>query len=210
MIKVTPFIYEDLDDLYANTYLLTDKDNNAVVIDPSKPNTSITDYVRKHNLNLKGILLTHGHIDHIRGVDAIVSVMPVPVYIGFFDANKLQDPHENCSFLFEKEETIDAKAETVSEGEVLNLLNEEITVIEVPYHTSGSVCYYLKDSGLLFVGDFILEHSVGRCDLPTAMPREFRKSMSKIVSLPKETKIYSGHGKKSTIEEELSSNPFVK
>ena len=91
MIKVIPFIYEDLDDLYANTYLLCDKDNNCVVIDPAKDYQGLVNYINKNSLCLKAILLTHGHADHIRGVDVLYDAFHAPTYIGFDDADKMND-----------------------------------------------------------------------------------------------------------------------
>ena len=210
MIKVVPFIYEDLDDLYANTYVLIDENSKCVVIDPAKDYPGLIAYINKNALSLKGILLTHGHTDHMRGVDCLVNTFNVPVYIGFDDLDKLNNTYANCSMLLGENLIVKAKANTLADKEVLHLLDEDILVIVTPYHTSGSVCFYLKDSGLLFTGDFILPHGIGRSDLPTAMPRELSRSMSKITSLPKETRIYGGHGRSSTLELELSVNPFVK
>ena len=210
MIKVVPFIYEDLDDLYANTYVLIDSLKQCVVIDPAKANQSIVNYIKKNNLQIKAVLLTHGHIDHMRGTDEIINSFHCPLYIGFFDADKLTDAYGNCSMLLGQEMTIKAKASTLSDKEVLNLLEEDIQVIETPFHTSGSVCYYLKNNGLLFTGDFLFAGSIGRSDLPSAMSRELKRSMSKILALPKETKVFPGHGKTTTLEIELDSNPFVK
>ena len=210
MIKVIPFIYEDLDDLYANTYLLIDEESQCVVIDPAKNYQGLVNYVVKNNLKLKGILITHGHADHMRGIDCLVDAYNAPVYIGFDDADKLTDKYGNCSMLLGEILIIKAKGTTVADNEVLHLLKEDILVINTPYHTAGSVCYYLKDSGVCFTGDFILPHGIGRSDLPDARPRELARSMAKITSLPKETKIYGGHGKPSTLEMELRVNPFVK
>ena len=210
MIKVIPFIYEDLDDLYANTYVLIDSLKQCVVIDPSKPNQSIVNYIKKNELTIKAVLLTHGHIDHMRGVDEIINEFRCPLYIGFYDSEKLSDSYANCSVFLGNETTINAKADTVSNKQVLKCLNEDIVVIETPFHTSGSVCYYLATSSVLFTGDFLFAGSVGRSDLPTAKPHEFKNSISKILALPKETKIYPGHGKFTSLEVELKVNPFVK
>ena len=210
MIRVVPFIYEDLDDLYANTYLLFDENKNCVVIDPAKKYDGLVNYIKKNLFCLKGILLTHGHADHIRGVDILYESFHAPVYIGFDDADKMQDSFANCSMMLGEKVIVNAPFETLSDGETLNLLNEEIKVLYTPFHTAGSVCFYLKDSGLLFTGDFILPHGIGRSDLPSAKPHLFNSSMAKILALPKETKIYGGHGKSSTIELELKVNPFVK
>ena len=210
MTKVVPFIYEDLDDLYANTYLLIDEENQCVVIDPGKNYQGLVNYINKNSLTLKAVLLTHGHADHMRGIDVLVDAFNVPAYIGFDDADKFSDYWANCSMLLGEKLLVKAKPTTVADNEVLRLLKEDIKVIYTPYHTAGSVCYYLKDSGLLFSGDFILPHGIGRSDLPGSRPRELENSMAKITSLPKETKIYGGHGKSSTLEIELRVNPFVK
>ena len=210
MIKVVPFIYEDLDELYANTYVLIDSNKDCVVIDPAKAYQGLVDYLNKNELKLKGILLTHGHVDHIRGVDTLVNAFKAPVYIGFDDIDMLKDTFSNCSEFLNERVIVNAKADTLADNEILHLLNEDIKVIATPYHTAGGVCFYLKDSNILFTGDFILPHGIGRCDLPNAKPHELERSMAKIIKLPKTTKIYGGHGKSSTLETELSINPYVK
>ena len=155
MINVVPFIYEMVDELYANTYLLSDSENNCVVIDPAKDYPGIVNYIKKNNLKLKAVLLTHGHVDHMRGVDTLVNAFHVPVYIGFDDLDMLKDTFTNCSEFLGENVTVKAKAETLADNEVLHLLKEDIQVISTPYHTAGGVCFYLKDSGLLFTGDFM-------------------------------------------------------
>jgi len=210
MITVVPFIYEQIDDLYANTYLLIDENKACVVIDPGKDYLGLINYINKNDLSLKAILLTHGHVDHIRGVDTLVNAFNVPVYIGFDDLVMLTDGYLNLSEMLGEKIIIKAKVTTLSDNESLHLLSEDITVIYTPYHTAGGVCFYLKDSALLFTGDFIIPHGIGRCDLPNAKPKELIHSINKILSLPKETKIYGGHEKSSTLETELRINPYLK
>ena len=210
MIKVVPFIYEDKDDLYANTYVLIDEQKQCVVIDPAKAYDGLINYIDNHDLTLKGILITHGHADHIRGIDSLVVAFRVPVYIGYEDLEKLTDSYSNCSEFLGEKVVVKAKAQAVGDTAVIRLLNEDIHVIYTPYHTAGSVCYYLKDSGILFTGDFIIPHGIGRCDLPTAKPKELRNSMDKILALPKTTKIYGGHERSSSLEIEMRVNRYVK
>ena len=210
MIKVIPFIYEDLDDLYANTYVLVDNNNQCVVIDPAKNNLKLANYIKNNDLVLKAVLLTHGHIDHMRGVDALIDYFHCPLYIGFYEVDKLKNPYENCSLLMGGEAIIKSKADTISDNQVLKCLNENIIVIETPFHTSGSVCYFLPSSKFLFTGDFLFAGSVGRSDLPTGEPKQFRNSLNKILALPKDTKIYPGHGNSTTLARECEANPFVK
>ena len=210
MVKVVPFIYDSLDELYANTYVLIDEDKNCVVIDPAKNNESLVNYIKKNNLSLKAVLLTHGHVDHMRGVDPLIDAFNVPLYIGFDDEDKLKDTYANCSLFLNENVIVKAKATTIADQEVLHLLSEDIICIHTPYHTAGSMCFYLKDSNLLLTGDFILPHAIGRSDLPSAMPKELNRSMAKIMALPKSVKIYGGHGEFSSLEKEQSLNPFVK
>lgn len=210
MINVVPFIYEMVDELYANTYLLSDSENNCVVIDPAKDYPGIVNYIKKNNLKLKAVLLTHGHVDHMRGVDTLVNAFKAPLYIGFDDEDKLTDTYANCSDFLGEHVVVKSKAITLADNEVLRLLSEDIKTITVPYHTAGSVCFYLKESGALFTGDFIIMHGIGRSDLPSAMPKELRNSMAKVLALPDNTKIYGGHGPSSTLEIERRVNPFVK
>ena len=210
MIQVVPFIYDSYDELYANTYLLIDENKACVVIDPGKAYDGLVNYIKKNELTLKAILLTHGHIDHMRGVDTLVEAFNAPLYVGFDDLDMLKDTYANCSEFLGEKVVVNAKAETLADKEVLHFLSEDIHVIATPFHTAGGVCFYLKDSGLLFTGDFIIPHGIGRCDLPNARPHELERSMKKIASLPKETKIYGGHEKFSTLEIELRFNQYVK
>ena len=210
MINVVPFIYEMVDELYANTYLLSDSEDNCVVIDPAKDYPGIVNYIKKNNLKLKAVLLTHGHVDHMRGVDTLVNAFKAPLYIGFDDEDKLTDTYANCSDFLGEHVVVKSKAITLADNEVLHFASEDIKVITVPYHTAGSVCFYLKESGVIFTGDFIIMHGIGRSDLPSAMPKELRNSMGKILVLPESTKIYGGHGPFSTLEMEKRVNPFVK
>ena len=209
-MKVIPFIYDDYDDLFANTYVLVDENNDCVVIDPSKQYGGIVNYIRKNNLNLKGVLLTHGHYDHIRGVDLLVNEFKVSVYIGFDEVDLIKDPYKNCSFMLGNSYSFEKELTPVSDKEILKLLKEDIVCIATPFHTAGSICYYLPNSQILFSGDFLFKGSIGRSDLPTGTPRTFNSSIAKILSLPENTKLCPGHGPSSTLKEEKMTNPYLK
>ncbi len=208
-MKVVPFYYDDYDDLIANCYIVIDDNYQCVVIDPSKDYDGIVNYIKKNELTLKGVLLTHGHFDHFRGVDKLINTYNCPLYIGFYDLEMLKEIDLNCSMMVGGSFIVNSAAKTVSDGGVLNLLLEDIKVLETPGHTAGSVSYYFKDSKLLFTGDFLFKNGVGRCDLPTGNNKQMMESLKKISSMPKDIKIYPGHGLTTTMEFEFKNNPFI-
>ena len=209
-MKAIPFYYDDYDDLFANTYVLIDDNSHCIVIDPSKDYDGISSYIKKNNLILKAILLTHGHFDHIRGVKRLIDEYSVPLYVGFDEVDLLTNPRLNCSKYMSEEYVLDVKPVTLSDNEILRIMDEDILCISTPFHTFGSMCFYLKDSKLLFTGDFLFKGSVGRSDLPTGTPKTFNDSIRKILSLPDDVKIYPGHGPSSNIKLEKEINPFIK
>ena len=116
MVKVIPFYYDDDDDLFANTYIVIDEDNKCVVIDPSKDYLGIINYLKKNKLSLQGILLTHGHFDHIRGVKILIDEFNVPCYIGFEETEFLTDPRLNCSLYMSEEYVLNITPKTFSDN----------------------------------------------------------------------------------------------
>lgn len=200
-MKIVPYYHDDIDELSSNSYVIEDG-KNCLFIDPSKENGELLRYIRKHNLILKGILITHGHVDHIRGIKSILAEIKVPIFIHFCDADKLKDTSLNCSSLVGESIIIDEEPILLVDGQVIDCLEEPIRVMETPYHTSGSVCYLLKKSSCLFSGDSLFKNGYGRYDLPTGDRNMFKSSISKILSLPEDIVVYPGHGMTTTIKEE--------
>lgn len=209
-MKVIPFIYEDIDDVVANCYVILDNSNNCVVVDPSVDYDGVINFIKKNNLNCKGIILTHAHFDHMRGADRLCETFKAKLYIGFDDVPALNDSTLNGSDMFGQEVVVKAIPETVADNELLHLLDEDIKVIYTPYHTAGSVSYYLEKSGLIFTGDSLFKMGIGRGDMPTSKPSLERSSISKLMRLPDSVKVYPGHGRFTTIGNERMLNPFVK
>ena len=209
MITVIPFLYEDIDDLKANTYLIKDNKNNAIVIDPGVDNDKLGDYIVRNKLKLKAVLLTHAHVDHMRGVDRLVQRFNCQLYVGFDDEIGLTDEDYNCAKYLKEKLVISSKANTVADNEILNILKEDIKVIYTPFHTKGSVCYYLSNSGLLFSGDTLFKNVIGRIDLFSSDRKPLRDSLGKLKILPENVKVYPGHGEFTTIGYEKVNNLFL-
>ena len=209
MIHIEKFAYQDIDDLNANAYVISDSNNSCVVIDPSVNNDGVGNYILKNNLNLKAVLLTHGHFDHMRGVDRLCKRFNAPLYVHELDKCMLTDSYINGSFLMGDNLVVKQTPITLMDGETLKLIEDDIKVIHTPFHTKGSVCYYFENNKLLFTGDTLFKNSIGRDDLPNADPRKTYESLGKIKVLPKECKIYPGHGSNTVLESELITNYFL-
>ena len=203
MVKVIPFIYNDIYELNANTYLIVDSNNNAVVIDPSVNNMNLVNHIKKNDYHLKGILLTHGHFDHIRGVDPLVDTFKCPLYVFYLDEEMIYSPYLNCSEMMNDDGFIvKSEAITLKDKEVLHLLNEDIDVMWTPFHTIGSVCYLMKESKILFSGDTLFKDGIGRDDLPNSDRKSMKPSLEKLFKLDGDIKVYPGHGLITYIKDE--------
>ena len=210
-MRIVSFIYNDVFEMAANGYLLIDRKNDCVMIDPGKEDKEVVQYIKQNKLNLKAILLTHGHFDHIGGVNYLLNSFSVPVYIHEGDKDFLRKPRLNCSDRFSRKDIIvDVEPEALKDGQVLKMLDKDIKIIHTPFHTKGSSCFYIEEENILFSGDTLFFGSIGRTDFPTAQPELVDSSLAKLMRLKDETKVYPGHMNETSIGLERKQNPFVK
>ena len=208
-MNIYKFDYNPIDDLVSNTYIVADDDLKCVIVDPGKGNNKLIEFIDKHDLKPTAILLTHGHIDHIRGVDRLVKKYSLDIYIHFLDEEMLKDDELNLSTHLGEPLVVKSSIKTVTDNEELNLFKEKIVVIHTPFHTKGSVCYYIPERKMLFTGDTLFKQSIGRDDLPNNERHKRVESLNKIKKLPKDVTIYPGHGPNTTLESELLNNHFL-
>ena len=212
-IKNVHCIVGSEDEFIANTYIVVFENDDCLVVDPSPKNKSVLNFIEKNSLKLVGVLITHGHCDHIQGLPVILGKYPnVGVYVGRYDEQLLRDKKLNLSSLYEdksKHLEIKGPLKSVVEGPI-SISNHRIQVFETPFHTIGGVFYYFADDGIVFTGDTLMKNCIGRFDLPCASPKDVRSTLNKIVGMiPDNTKIYAGHGEITTMEEEKKNNPFL-
>lgn len=191
-----------------NTYVIGEKDGPCIVIDPgSNEKGCLDNYIKKNHSKLEAILITHGHYDHIRGLETLKS--RCPVYINALDSVFLTDPSLNLTEYLERELIInDVAPLLVKNNDILDIMGLKIKVIETPFHTKGSVCYYVKSLNALFSGDTLFHLGIGRCDLPTGSARDVHDSLEKLTRLPANTKVYPGHGENTILGNEFLYNEY--
>lgn len=198
-----------LGDLGTNCYIIGDPDSKeAFVIDPDD-GPAVVDTLKERGLTCIGILLTHGHSDHIHGVQTLMDTYGAPVYIHERDLPCLYDPQVNLSVLHGRPVTITGGTiKTVKDGQHIGSGKIDFQVLETPGHTVGGVCYYMSPA--VFVGDTLFRESVGRTDFPGGDFEALAQSIrTKLFTLPDQTMAYPGHGPETQIAFEKENNPYL-
>lgn len=193
-----------------NCYIVSNEETKeAFIIDPGEEASRIERKLLDEKLDLKAILLTHGHFDHIMAVNDLLEKYKADVYIGENELELLGDTYKNCSGSMMNRPYTAKADKALRDDDVLELAGMTIKVLFTPGHTSGGVCYYLEKEEVLFSGDTVFCQSVGRSDLPTGSGRVLQESIqNKILPLPENTRIFPGHGDSTTVAYEKKYNPY--
>lgn len=193
-----------------NCYLaINEETKQTVVIDPASSSPSLMNHIEAEGLNVEAILLTHGHFDHIMGIDGFLKKYDVPVYVHEDDKEMMNDPQLNQSSTYTAGYTFSG-AECIRDGQVLHLAGNDFEVFHTPGHTPGCCCFYVREEGVLFSGDTLFANSVGRTDFPGSSTSALIRSIrEKLLPLPDETRVYPGHMGETAIGHEREHNPYI-
>ncbi|MEK6869131.1 MAG: MBL fold metallo-hydrolase [Nanoarchaeota archaeon] len=181
------------------SYLIGDgAAKEAAIVDPGWDIDKLLSIAKKHDLNIKFIMVTHSHYDHIQQVKELFDATDATVYVHEEDSEEIKNHGVK-------------KIKTIDEGDTINIGKIKIKVLHTPGHTPGSVCYLVDNK--LITGDILFVGNIGRTDLPGGNPRIMSETLRKLKKLNENIEVWPGHDygseKSSTIKREKKSNPHM-
>jgi glyoxylase-like metal-dependent hydrolase (beta-lactamase superfamily II) len=182
----------------------------AMVIDPGDEIDRILEVLRRHNLTVTAIVITHAHIDHIGGAQKLKLATGAPVYMNLQDTELQAMLDVQATWLGMRTPEAVAIDVPVKDGDKLLVGATEVHVLHTPGHTQGSVCLWMPAERKLVAGDTLFRDSIGRTDLPGGDGRQILQSIhDQLLPLPGDTEVFPGHGEPTTIAREKRSNYFL-
>ena len=195
--------------LRANTYLLADTESReGVVIDVGGDSKLLLEKIRKEDIQIQKILLTHGHLDHILGANETKFALGATMYLHYEDRELFRDSKLRNFFGPSAVDHLDVDV-FLEDGQVIIFGKHHLKVIHTPGHTQGSVCFLLDDQ-ILFSGDTLFYQNIGRTDHRGGDTEQEIRSIKKyLLDLSENIKVYPGHGRSTDIGHERKHNPFL-
>ena len=196
--------------LGTNCYLITDEaTGKSAIVDPGGVTDDLDKSIQEIGANsFEYILLTHGHFDHIGGVNYYKGLLKPQIAIHEKDAVFTENGEVNLGLMYMRTPMPPFKADLLlNDGDVLVLGETRIKLLHTPGHTCGSSCYVVDD--ILFSGDTLMRLSIGRTDFPTGNYDEIKDSLKKLAALHGDFRVFPGHGEATTLEFERENNPYL-
>ncbi len=193
-----------------NAYLVRcGEGRSAVAVDPGGEAAAMAEALESDGLELLAVLLTHAHVDHIEGVGELVRRTGAPVYLNPADLPLYGAAGRQAEMFGMRVGALPPVDRALDAG-MLELGDCSFEVRAVPGHSPGHMLLYSAADGVAFVGDVVFQGSIGRSDLPGGDYKQLMRSIrEQVLTLPGETRLYSGHGPPTTVETEARTNPFL-
>lgn len=208
MIQILIF---PLGPLQTNCYLVgCDETMEAAVIDPAWNGSGIAAAADENGWAISHILLTHAHFDHVAGLAQLKQATNAPIYAHPGTIEMLRNATMSGALFGIRFPPPPPPDEMLKEGQVIMVGKLRLQVLETPGHAPGHVSFYIADYGVIFDGDVLFQDSIGRTDLPGGDQQTLLRTIrEKLLTLPNDTKVFSGHGQPTTIGDERENNPFL-
>ncbi len=212
MIQIKKFTFNPLQE---NTYVLYDETGDCIIIDAGcyfdYEREELTEFIEKEKLNPVFLANTHCHFDHILGITFCRSHYNIPFFIHEEDVFLVKQAVVQGDFFGVPVEPVDPPDRFLKEGENLDFGNSSLNILHVPGHAPGSLVFYHPGQKFLLAGDALFYGSIGRTDLPKGNYEQLVDNIKrKLMVLPWDTVVYSGHGPETSIGFEKEFNPYLK
>jgi hydroxyacylglutathione hydrolase len=182
----------------------------AMVIDPGDDIEDVATIIRKHNLQVKQIVVTHAHIDHVGGAMKLRAATGAPILLNQNDYALLKMLDVQAAWIGMPSPGKVEIDNSITTGQTVSAGSHTANVLHTPGHTEGSICLYFPVEHKLIAGDTLFAGSIGRTDLPGGSTQKIMQSLhNTVLALPDETIVVPGHGPITTIGEERETNPFL-
>jgi hydroxyacylglutathione hydrolase len=197
--------------LQCNCSIIGDEQSHeAMVIDPGDEIEQVLALIKKHHLQVKQIVITHAHIDHVGGAMKLRAATGAPILLNQNDYALLKMLDVQAAWLGMRNPGKVEIDQTIGSGDLVSAGSIEGQVLHTPGHTEGSICLYFPAEKTLIAGDTLFAGSIGRTDLPGGSYEKIMHSLhDRVLALPDETAVLPGHGEMTTIGEEREGNPFL-
>ena len=212
MLKIAKLTFNPIQE---NTYILWDESNECIIVDAgnfsAREDNRLVDYITEQGLKPVMAVNTHGHFDHILGVEHLKRTFDIPFALSSKDSYLLEAAPASAKMFGMGEVSTPATIDIDLDGlEELRFGNTVLKVIPTPGHTPGCVSFYNEPMGIVLTGDTLFRESIGRTDLPGGDYSWIMRSIiDKLIGLGDEVKVYPGHGEETTIGHEALYNPFI-
>lgn len=196
-----------LGNMEENCYVVYNNERHCFIVDPGAQGQKIAKFVQEQELKIDGIVLTHGHFDHIGAVDYLYDKFHCLIYTHQETIALLQDSSLNLSCF---ETPLVIRAPIICVDTNVKIGDFELVWMLLEGHCQGSSMIYYPQEDIIFSGDVLFKGSIGRFDFPTSSHFETKKSLEVIKSLQFDARVLPGHGEETTLEIEKKTNPYLK
>jgi glyoxylase-like metal-dependent hydrolase (beta-lactamase superfamily II) len=209
-MEIYKFVFSPIE---VNTYILTDHSGDCAIIDcgcyGEGEFDELAGFIKENNLRPVLLLNTHCHLDHIFGNRLMLDVFNLKTHSSEDEEKNRKNAVQHAMLFGLKMDEPPEPGSFISDNSVVSFGNTDLVALHVPGHTLGSLAFYSKKNECVFTGDALFAGSIGRTDLPGGNYDTLINSIkNKLFTLPPSTVVYSGHGKETTVENEMKTNPF--